>query len=756
MVLQIPENMQLLLGSSADSMAELPQQAFALTLSDDVLEGMIESVRNGQEIQLSLGDTPSFLFSDQEFPIPSTPTDLDYDLFLSTTATPKSLSRLPHPAMSILDKKNRAALLRQTQGDGAKPKPKPKETRETKPRDEAPRPRTKAEKEQADIDALSASFQQAEAEKRENSTVILEGAVQVKGGKLARAGKSKLLGRQSAMPRSQPGSPALSGLGSPALGPTSSKQAQEMARKLRFPLIHELAARDQSYGDLLPKWEGETEDEFKTHLEKVAHFDGDLQKYTLKPQCWKELDVFAYPYKREEDRQKAIDNAIKKYDRLRLGVSDPLWQKLLPISDRGKGICLSKVQAAIAKGTVAPAPKINVQPAEYITSPSVDSEKEDSASSSNKKPKMGGEPMARTNSGNKTKKVSEAQAQAKRLLSNKPSAAKAPSSKPTSKPSSAKTSPKVSPTKPAPKAATGKGGRVLSKEFISDSDSDSSEEAPLSKTTTASKKAQDLKDTKANSKVKPQPIERATERPKPAEKTRDVPVPKAKPAPAKSTAAPKIMDSIRAEGAKPVRAPKRSREEEDDSSSSGTPLSKRFKNQDHVISKPQPSSEPTKHRKSDSSQNSRGSQSSGTTSSSTKVKTSPVKSSPLASSPPTNASDIDAASFERDTVVAVKKRKFESMRPAEKNHSDRYEKSDSSDSSLSKRAKHGHGGKISEEVREVAQRFKSFYVKYEQLHHELSGMDDPPEESLKKLHRMHNRLIDLKQQIREGVDYTSQ
>lgn len=63
MVLQIPENLQLLLGGSADSMAELPQQAFALTLSDDVLENMIESVRNGQEIQLSLGDTPVSLAS---------------------------------------------------------------------------------------------------------------------------------------------------------------------------------------------------------------------------------------------------------------------------------------------------------------------------------------------------------------------------------------------------------------------------------------------------------------------------------------------------------------------------------------------------------------------------------------------------------------------------------------------------------------------------------------------------------------------
>jgi hypothetical protein len=58
MVLTVPENMQLLLGGSAGSTAELPQHAFALTLRDDVLEDMIQSVRNGQEIQLSLGDAP--------------------------------------------------------------------------------------------------------------------------------------------------------------------------------------------------------------------------------------------------------------------------------------------------------------------------------------------------------------------------------------------------------------------------------------------------------------------------------------------------------------------------------------------------------------------------------------------------------------------------------------------------------------------------------------------------------------------------
>lgn len=609
--------------------------------------------------------------------------------------------------------------------------------------------------------------------------------MEVKGGKL-KAGKGGLLSRPNAAnPKSQPGSPALSGVGSPSLGPTSNNAAQEKARKLRFPLIHELAVRDQTFGDLLPKWQGETDADFHTHLEKIAHFDGASQKWTLKQQCWKDLDVYAYQYEREEDRQKAIDNAIKKYDRLRLGVSDPLWQRLLPASDRGKGICLSKVQAAIAKGPAAPAPKINVQ-SPKASSPSIDSEREDSGSSTTKKAnKVGGEPMARTSSGNKTKKMSEAQAQAKRLLSNKPVKATA-----TSKPSSARTSPKVSPAKPAPRAATGKAGRVLSKEFISDSDSDSSEEAPLSKTITAtatSKKVQELKDAKASTpkasipKAKPQPAERATEKSKPAEKPRDVAVPKAKPAPAKSTTTtPKVMDSIRAEAPKPMRAPKRSRDDDDDSSSSGTPLSKRFKNQDAAASGSQPSDVGIKHRNSDSSQHSRASQTS-TTSSSAKAKTSPVKSSPLASSPPTNASDIDAAD-ERDTTSAVKKRKFESASArtekkstnntpsnapdrygkSHQSSADRYERSDSSDSSLVKRAKHSHNhahgrsngtAQLSKETREQAYRFKTFYTAYEALHRELSALEDPPEEQVEQLLAMHQRLSVIKQQIKDNVEF---
>lgn len=57
MVVNIPDN-GLLLESSAKVMAGLPTQAFAITLSDSVIEDMIKCVQDGGELQLSLGNSP--------------------------------------------------------------------------------------------------------------------------------------------------------------------------------------------------------------------------------------------------------------------------------------------------------------------------------------------------------------------------------------------------------------------------------------------------------------------------------------------------------------------------------------------------------------------------------------------------------------------------------------------------------------------------------------------------------------------------
>lgn len=61
MVLRIPES-GLQLASSAKSADTLPLQAFALTLSDTLIEDLIQCVENGEDIKLSLGNVPVSAF----------------------------------------------------------------------------------------------------------------------------------------------------------------------------------------------------------------------------------------------------------------------------------------------------------------------------------------------------------------------------------------------------------------------------------------------------------------------------------------------------------------------------------------------------------------------------------------------------------------------------------------------------------------------------------------------------------------------
>lgn len=56
--LKIPENGVMLKGSAGRDVASLPPQAFAISLNDSVIEGMIKCVQNGGDIQLALGARP--------------------------------------------------------------------------------------------------------------------------------------------------------------------------------------------------------------------------------------------------------------------------------------------------------------------------------------------------------------------------------------------------------------------------------------------------------------------------------------------------------------------------------------------------------------------------------------------------------------------------------------------------------------------------------------------------------------------------
>lgn len=547
-----------------------------------------------------------------------------------------------------------------------------------------------------------------------------------------------------------PPSPALSGIGSPSLA-SSGSTSQDRVKLQRFPILHELAVQELPRLDLWARWDEGTEEEFTTALNKVAEFDKDHQKWVLKRNSWKELDVFEYDYAHEEDRQTAINNAIRQYDRLRISASDPLWQKLLPKSERGKGTCLSRLQAALAKGSSVPAAK---QRADTASVSGGDSEKDEAL-----KKGKGGEAMSRSSSQASTgkKKLSASEARAKRLLAD-------PKKKKAVAEPTKKAAPKTSaPKSTAPKAKPTKDGRVLSKEIVSESDS-SGDEVSLAASTKP----------KAAAPPASRPTQRPVEKPRPTEKARETPP--LKPKPAATTKAPpreekkeKEKDTIRAQViAKPIKPrTKRSWEDDDDdSSSSGTPLSKRAKPAAKTLSAPVTSSAKARTT-SDASQNNRGGGASSGVAIPKAKNTSPAKSSPLASSPPTNASDADQERRDRAALARIRERERDRERGRDTAIRSSSSSTTSTDSSSgasisvarkrplpadANRSVAAKRLRPSQEAIEMATRFKHFYARYQQLHHDITSHENPDPGRVTDLLDMHERLSRMKTEIYAAVE----
>lgn len=259
-----------------------------------------------------------------------------------------------------------------------------------------------------------------------------------------------------------PSSPALSGAGSPSLGPTSvplSQQQLTQAKAARKPVVHLLALAPMTEVALRDKIPSASNSDLKQALQKVGDLNQSTGRWELRKPFYKELDVWTFEYATGNDRQKAIDNAVKQYDKMRLGVSEPEWDRLLPQAERGTGKRLSKLQAQIAQGAASRAPKTSVQKPE--SSNRDGSNGEDEGVSSDKNPAS-----TKTESTTrpathlppaKAKKVVEKVVQTKRWMSAK-NASK----------------PKPSPVKR--ERANAKHGKFLSAEYIHESDDEDDEE----------------------------------------------------------------------------------------------------------------------------------------------------------------------------------------------------------------------------------------------------------------------------------------
>lgn len=249
--------------------------------------------------------------------------------------------------------------------------------------------------------------------------------------------------------RSISGSPSLGAIRSPAslpaLTPTSVPPSQNK-RKIRLealktPFIHLLAVTPVSVKYLAQTTRSSQDDCLELARKYGVENRIDPSKFNLKDKCYKDLDIWNFPYPNESDRTSAIENAISAFDRQRISPSDKLWQMLNSKEEKAKGVCKSRLKLQ----TGAPPPHIKVHASE-------DSLKEES---------MAGNETDRTN-GRLTPTTTPADSTTTRPSKKMATTTKAKNSTLTGRVT------KKTDKKPPPKST----GKFKSAEFVDDSDED--------------------------------------------------------------------------------------------------------------------------------------------------------------------------------------------------------------------------------------------------------------------------------------------
>jgi RNA polymerase II elongation factor ELL len=111
---------------------------------------------------------------------------------------------------------------------------------------------------------------------------------------------------------------------------------------LRVPVIHLLARQPATEASLAATCRT-SQANIRALLPKIAkRASPDADKWQLTDKAFREIDPFKFPYQSSEDREQAVEGAIRAFDRQRLAKDDKLWQILLPREERGQGTCLSR------------------------------------------------------------------------------------------------------------------------------------------------------------------------------------------------------------------------------------------------------------------------------------------------------------------------------------------------------------------------------------------------------------------------------
>jgi RNA polymerase II elongation factor ELL len=231
----------------------------------------------------------------------------------------------------------------------------------------------------AALAALQNSMASYQQEKKAMSATITNDVIPEPKSRweAAKKGKRGLLGMNSGS-----SSPSLSAVGTPRAGlsVTSAPSDQNIRRQaMKIPIVHLLAMQPVSTEDIIrtthiPKLD------LEAVVSKIAqNVEG---KWKLLDRAYKDLNVWDFGYRTQEDRQLAIDNAIRAYDRTRVGKEENTWQLLLPKEERGKGKVLSKLHLSAPQTNRGSTPS-------HMPSPLADGSEDEKPISSANTPRAG-------------------------------------------------------------------------------------------------------------------------------------------------------------------------------------------------------------------------------------------------------------------------------------------------------------------------------------------------------------------------------
>lgn len=547
--------------------------------------------------------------------------------------------------------------------------------------------------------------------------------------------------------RSMPASPSLNAAhapftqnSNPTSIPTLPNGKVQRLQAVRVPLIHFLAARPAS-SKLLAQHLSCKQDDVLEVLQKVGKpYRLDATKWDLTDKTFKELDIWWFPYPNQEDRDLAIGRARSAFDRMRLSTQEKLWDQLLPKHERGKGKILSQLN--LHKGPIqqSTTPKIQIQHTANEEAKAQQADGDESDQRDRLAP-SDAEPMVRSKSHGSIKrtKISEKEAQSKRLLSNGPK--------------KVKPNPKVKEAHPAVKNGTPqKKSGPKSSEFVNDSDEEDGLEDAV---------AQSLNPQEVTSKMNKSTSIKETNSKPPTPSQADS---QSKPKPA--VASGPIGKEVKTDKKKPL-LPTKIPGKQVLHSGTSSPA-----------------------RRSRLTETGQGSTAKTRTISRQRTTSSPHKPSPLGSSPPTNASDIETATRSSDSSTPM-------VTQAQKNNGNPNGISRSMDGCMRHKRKagdidsdpnHGHGSSLTNGntnghvngndhpakrqktsameplssdsgespaayalVLDRAKDFKKYYANYKKQYNEVAQLNEAPQEKVDALMKMHHRLAELKSQITIGL-----